>query len=82
MMGYDYGPEFKDVDGNVFHVEYSWHRINIHYQDELKQLAIFEPEEARKLADSITLHLNLYFDNAGNQRPDAQAAAVGDRIEP
>lgn len=55
-MGYSNGTEYKDLDGNEFHLEAKDRGIAIWSKDEMKRYLMLTPEDARALALDLIYH--------------------------
>ena len=55
-MGYSGGQDFKDLDGNEFHIEAKERGVAVWSKDEMKRFFMMTPEQARMFADDLILH--------------------------
>jgi len=58
-MGYSIGRNFKDLDGNEFHVEAKDTGVAIWSKDELHRFLFLSNQDAEDLGEELVLHANL-----------------------
>lgn len=58
-MGCSAGRDYKDLDGNEFHLEAKDRGIAVWSKDELKRFLMLTVEDARALAEDLLLHAKI-----------------------
>lgn len=61
-MGYSNGKDFKDLDGNEFHVEAKDRGVAVWSKDELKRFLMLSKEDARTLGEELIYHASFVHD--------------------
>jgi hypothetical protein len=58
-MGFSGGPDYKDLDGNEFHLEAKDRGIAIWSKDEMHRFLMLSKEDAIALANDLLFHAGL-----------------------